>query len=52
MRGQGMKINYIGKIGVIVVGEHFMIIIDEKMYGKFHMKQLNQITKMFESEEN
>jgi hypothetical protein len=45
-----MKINYIGKIGVIAVGEHFMIVIGEKMYGKFHVKQLNKIMQMFEGE--
>jgi hypothetical protein len=41
-----MRILQIDEIAVIKAGEHFMIVIDDKMYGKFHEKQLDMIVKI------
>jgi hypothetical protein len=43
-----MEIVKVDEIAVIKAGEHFMIIIGEKMYGKFHISKLHEIVGMFE----
>jgi hypothetical protein len=43
-----MEIVKVDEIAVIKAGEHFMIIIGKKMYGKFHISKLHEIVGMFE----
>jgi hypothetical protein len=43
-----MRILQVDEIAVIKAGDYFMIVIGEKMYGKFHIKRLKQIMQMFE----
>ncbi len=43
-----MKMTQIDDVVFIATGDHFMIIVGEKMYGKFHVKQLKYIRSLFE----
>lgn len=42
-----MKMTKIDDVALIAAGEHFVIIIGDKIYGKFHVDQLNFIMSLF-----